>query len=353
MQHMKTVLIGLAAISLALSPLALAESTGQAASVAELQQQVNALKAQIAELQGKLAATREEISEVRKELKLARALSRGAKGDDVAELQKFLAQYPDIFPEALITGFFGELTERAVKRFQKKHDIEQAGIVGPITRARLHELFISWSSSTTTPRMLPPGLAKKLAREAGGDNERGGRGRGHDKNDTASTTPGTASTTPESKHKITICHKKKNTISIAISAWSAHYAHGDMIGACPGGKHDDDDDGDENDDDDATTTPDRVAPLITGFAATSTATTTTTILWTTNEVATSKTLYGTSTPITNANSSMVTNSALVTAHSLALSGLFASTTYYALAVSSDAVGNTATSSELSFTTLGE
>ena len=32
--------------------------------------------------------------------------------------------------------------------------------------------------------------------------------------------------------KITICHKKKNTISISVNAWPAHQAHGDTMGAC-------------------------------------------------------------------------------------------------------------------------
>lgn len=32
--------------------------------------------------------------------------------------------------------------------------------------------------------------------------------------------------------KITICHKKKNTLSISLSAWPAHQAHGDTMAAC-------------------------------------------------------------------------------------------------------------------------
>lgn len=37
----------------------------------------------------------------------------------------------------------------------------------------------------------------------------------------------------DSGPKITICHKKKNTLSISQSAWPAHQAHGDTLGACP------------------------------------------------------------------------------------------------------------------------
>jgi hypothetical protein len=33
-------------------------------------------------------------------------------------------------------------------------------------------------------------------------------------------------------HKITICHKGKNTITIDLSAWPAHQAHGDTCGPC-------------------------------------------------------------------------------------------------------------------------
>jgi hypothetical protein len=33
--------------------------------------------------------------------------------------------------------------------------------------------------------------------------------------------------------KVTICHKG-NTISVGVSAWPAHMAHGDTLGACAG-----------------------------------------------------------------------------------------------------------------------
>ena len=32
--------------------------------------------------------------------------------------------------------------------------------------------------------------------------------------------------------KVTICHKGKNTLSVGVSAWPAHSAHGDTLGAC-------------------------------------------------------------------------------------------------------------------------
>lgn len=66
----------------------------------------------------------------------------------VTALQKHLAQYSDVYPDALITGYFGPLTEQAVQRFQRKHNIVSSGspettgygVVGPATRAKIREL---------------------------------------------------------------------------------------------------------------------------------------------------------------------------------------------------------------------
>ena len=65
----------------------------------------------------------------------------------VSQLQKFLARDRTLYPEALITGYFGPATRRAVKRFQVKTGIVSAGaslsnptvgMVGPLTRAVLN-----------------------------------------------------------------------------------------------------------------------------------------------------------------------------------------------------------------------
>jgi peptidoglycan hydrolase-like protein with peptidoglycan-binding domain len=76
---------------------------------------------------------------------VSRVLRRGMSGTDVSRLQQFLALDPAIFPEAQVTGFYGALTEAAVKRFQCKHKIvcdgnpskTGYGVVGPRTAAIL------------------------------------------------------------------------------------------------------------------------------------------------------------------------------------------------------------------------
>ena len=70
-----------------------------------------------------------------------KTLVLGMEDAEVFNLQKVLSLDPAIYPEGEITGYFGKLTEAAVKRFQRKYGIRTTGQVGPQTRAKLHELY--------------------------------------------------------------------------------------------------------------------------------------------------------------------------------------------------------------------
>jgi peptidoglycan hydrolase-like protein with peptidoglycan-binding domain len=61
-----------------------------------------------------------------------RTLASGARGDDVAELQRFLAVQG--FSVGTIDGVFGPVTQRAVKAFQAANGLTADGTVGPATR---------------------------------------------------------------------------------------------------------------------------------------------------------------------------------------------------------------------------
>ena len=70
-----------------------------------------------------------------------------SRGGQVEALQQFLAQDKTIYPEGLITGYFGPLTERAVQRFQERYGVakegdEGYGFFGPKTRAKMNSLEI-------------------------------------------------------------------------------------------------------------------------------------------------------------------------------------------------------------------
>lgn len=68
-----------------------------------------------------------------------RDLARGARSDDVRRVQKLLG--------VETTGYFGPLTEKALKAFQVKHGVVKseasagAGKLGPLTRAKIAEVF--------------------------------------------------------------------------------------------------------------------------------------------------------------------------------------------------------------------
>jgi peptidoglycan hydrolase-like protein with peptidoglycan-binding domain len=74
-------------------------------------------------------------------------MGEGSSGQSVRVLQELLAREPDVYPEALVTGYFGPLTKRAVQRFQEKHGIVSStgdpgyGYVGSKTRTKLSEMY--------------------------------------------------------------------------------------------------------------------------------------------------------------------------------------------------------------------
>lgn len=78
------------------------------------------------------------ISEANEYLKL------GSRGEEVAQLQKILSLNKEIYPEGLITGYFGPLTQKAVLKFQEAYSIEETagpGIVGPTTTEKISEFL--------------------------------------------------------------------------------------------------------------------------------------------------------------------------------------------------------------------
>lgn len=76
---------------------------------------------------------------------IGRSLKKGSSGDDVTRLQQFLARDTAIYPEALVTGYYGSLTEAAVMRWQARYNIVSSGtadstgygVVGPRTAAAI------------------------------------------------------------------------------------------------------------------------------------------------------------------------------------------------------------------------
>jgi len=278
---------------------------------------------------------------------LQTTLAQGSAGEQVATLQALLAADPELYPEGIVSGFYGRLTADAVKRFQKKNGIEQVGFVGPKTLKKLQEHL----------KKNPLAFAEAVAAT------------------TASTS--TATSSASTTYPIIVKKNKgKDSRFCAIvppghliaPGWLKKHKGEDrqIVPECQnlpkGIKNllDRDRDHDDDDDDDhgngwhhGTTTPpvaDTTAPVISSISTSGISTTTVSINWLTNELATSKVYYSTTTPVNLATAPTVTNNALVTSRTMNLTGLAASTTYYFVVESRDAANNTATVSTQSFTT---
>ena len=239
-------------------------------------------------------------------------------GDDVSALQAILAADPSIYPEGIISGYYGALTAKAVRKFQERNGIEGLGFVGPKTLEKLNKELSK----------------NRLSREDDSEEDEDGDGwRG--RHLCAMVPPG---------HLIAPGWLKKQNGEKPIIPLCQELPKGIEK------KWDDDDD-----DNNGTTTPpvvDTTAPVLTDIRSNDVASTTANIKWTTNENANGKVWYGTTSPIAFASTtSTVSNSSFVKNHTLGLTGLAASSTYYYIVVSADASGNTATSSQNSLLTL--
>jgi len=126
------------------------------------------------EARKEIAAAKKEMGEMSSGASVisAKALWKGMRNDEVKKLQELLASDPSVYPEGIVTGYFGPLTEKAVQRFQKKYGIVSSGtpdttgygLVGPRTLAKLSEIFggaaVGASSAGTAAESRQPNPAK-------------------------------------------------------------------------------------------------------------------------------------------------------------------------------------------------
>ena len=77
------------------------------------------------------------------EASITSLLSIGSRNADVTQLQQFLATSFAIYPEGIVSGYFGSLTKSAVEQFQAAFDIDQVGVVGPTTRTKINDIMAS------------------------------------------------------------------------------------------------------------------------------------------------------------------------------------------------------------------
>lgn len=92
----------------------------------------------------------------------------GSSGAEVRAIQKLLKDY-GLFNEE-ITGYYGTITEKAVKRYQKANGIAQTGIAGPQTLAKMGISIGTIPSATQSNVNL---LARIISAEGRGEKYEG------------------------------------------------------------------------------------------------------------------------------------------------------------------------------------
>jgi len=104
-----------------------------------LLKRIDELKRQVASLQLELSMLQTNQSNITCSV-FSNNLYYGMTSPQVKCLQQFLANLgPSIYPEKLITGFYGFLTQAAVKRYQALKGIITTGYFGPLTRATANQ----------------------------------------------------------------------------------------------------------------------------------------------------------------------------------------------------------------------
>ncbi len=316
-------------------------------------------------------------------------LHLGDSGEQVRYLQALLASDPGIYPQGLITGYFGALTQIALARYQAKHGLAPVGFIGPQTRQNLDDDFahmplgVSTSSPSGVCSFIPPGHLTApgwLKHHEGEDQENWlvpGCAYGQNQ---GTTTPASAPSLAAiavsgiSSSAVTITwttnvyatgsvsvgtttsygtsasqgtgFSMNHSVTVSSLAPSTTY-HFLVTSTGVSGKT-------ATSSDMTFTTsaaPDTTPPVLSSISASSIASTSATVSWTTNEPSTSSLYVSTSTPLSFPGATLSYDATLATNHSFTLSPLTASTTYYYIVESADAAGNTATSTEHSFSTL--
>jgi len=141
-------------------------------TIATLQAQIESLRAKIIEMNAQAEALKKAQSEVKETVKdvkgtlqILKQLKPGMTSDEVKKLQEILATDSDIYPEGIVSGYYGKLTEKAVKKLQNKFCLDQVGLVGPKTMAKINELLTEGAgNSGKVPAGLlrAPGIQKKF-----------------------------------------------------------------------------------------------------------------------------------------------------------------------------------------------
>lgn len=288
------------------------------ALITSLQAQIATLQAKISALQSARAGVETSQADVQETLKVLAGLRQGMTSEQVAEIQAIFAADASVYPEGLVTGYYGPLTAKAIEKFKEKYEKRQEKF-----NERMKEKFEKMRERMAKMEERHEKRMEKMEEKFEKKKER-----------------------IEEKFARKFCHIPPGLLR-APGYQKTHQDEWNRLWREWKRCVDDDD----NDDNNGTTTVDITAPTISSLITSNITHNSAKVSWTTNESATNKVYYATVSPLNLETASVASTASSTTYHEINLTGLSASTTYYFVAESKDAAGNTATSSEQSFSTL--
>lgn len=163
--HYKNFLIALAIV--VVTGTGLYATSVSALTADDVQVQIQRLMAQISELTAQITRLRGQVGNMDSSVGtalmpsfqhricnvLARNLAAGAQGDDVRGLQEYL--YENKFLSVAPTGYFGQMTQEAVRKWQTQEGVQAVGAFGPISRERIKKWcggFVNKERFSATPQ---------------------------------------------------------------------------------------------------------------------------------------------------------------------------------------------------------
>ncbi|MEK7552702.1 MAG: peptidoglycan-binding protein, partial [Patescibacteria group bacterium] len=135
-------------------------TSDQSEQIKRLQNEVATLQAQLVELRSRLSGRSMMFTgENGRNCPIKKRLMRGMNDQEVGNLQEILATDPEIYPEGRKTGYFGQLTQNALLKLQRKAGLAETGVVDEATTAKINELLAKTGGCSGR---IPFGLLKKL-----------------------------------------------------------------------------------------------------------------------------------------------------------------------------------------------
>lgn len=138
----KNIIVGIMCFVFAFSAFNTAHAQTTQKTNAELIKTIEELRAEIrilkAQLNGNSATS---TAAFKNKFRLNQEFGVGATSEEIKNLQKILATDPSIYPEGMVTGYFGPLTSKAVSRLQTKYQLENRGLLTSETRDFINSIL--------------------------------------------------------------------------------------------------------------------------------------------------------------------------------------------------------------------